>query len=109
MADIPEEAGSQSVPLVWVGLEDLPVFASNQLIAQHTQQGEFYLSFGLVQLPVILGTPEQREAQMNEIQFVQIKPVARVSMNRKRLEELIEALKASLEGYDESVSEGASE
>lgn len=88
------------IALVWVGLEDLPVFVANQMVIQHTAKNEFVLSFGHLSLPVFLGTDEERVRQAKATTFVPIKPVARVGFNRDRIEELITILRQNVEKHD---------
>lgn len=89
-----------SIPIVWVGIEELPPLATNQMVVQHTAPDEFTLTFGHLATPVALGTDEQRREQLEQISFIAIKPLARVAFNRQRLEELITVLQQNLERHD---------
>jgi hypothetical protein len=42
----PELPESVSVPLTWVGIDELPVFSSNQMVFQVVAPEEFVLTFG---------------------------------------------------------------
>lgn len=93
------------VPVVWVGAEDVPVLAANQMVVQHSAQDEFILTFGHLTPPVVLGTPQQRQEQLERMTFVAIKPVARVGFNRQRLEELSRILQEHLRMHDDTTFE----
>jgi hypothetical protein len=87
------------VPLVWVGVEDVQILFANQFLGQ-VQQQEIVLSFGQVTPPVLLGSPEQLAQQVRRLGFIPVKTVARFSMTRARLEELIGVLQATVRNFD---------
>lgn len=93
----PEGPIGIQVPAVWVGLEEEPVAFTNQFIGQVDDQCDAVLSFGQVLGPVLLGTPEQQRDQLQNIPFVQVRPVVRLSLSRPRIEELIGVLQQTLE------------
>ncbi len=90
------------VPLAWVGVEELPILQVNQFIGQADPRGEFFLTFGQMTMPPLLGTPEQQAAQLEQIAYVPIKPVARLGFTRSRVEELIGVLQQTLINYDQA-------
>jgi hypothetical protein len=97
-AQVPE--GSVQVPTVWVGVEDLPILFTNQTIGV-VQRGEVFLTFGALVPPAIIGeTVEERKAQAESIQFVQINPVARMAMTPDHLRRLIQVLQDTLSNYE---------
>ncbi len=96
----PSDISSIQLPVVWVGLEEVPVRATNQLLAQVGGKDELLLVFGHVSPPVVLGTPEQQKAQLERIQFVPVNPIARVSMTRERLGQWVNVLQEQIEKYD---------
>ena len=90
------------VPLVWVGLDETPIVFANQVLAQFFTD-EFVLSFGQSFPPPILGaTDEERRKQAEEIAFVSVRPVARLSLNERRMRELVDILQKNLEMFDRS-------
>jgi hypothetical protein len=97
MAEQPEP---RAVPLVWVGLDELAILFANQALIQHVVRDEFVLSFGQVTPPVLLGSQEAQEQQLGSVGFVPVKPIARVSFNRQRLQELISVLQENLVNHD---------
>jgi len=92
--------GVVGVPIVWVGAEELPLLFVNQFLGV-VQPGEIFIHFGALVPPAITGeTDEERKAQAEAIQFVQVKPVARLAMTPARLQELIEILQQTLSNYE---------
>jgi len=55
--------------------------------------------------PALIGTPEERMAQLEQIAYVPIRPVARLAFSRARCEELIGILNVILEAYDHQQEE----
>jgi hypothetical protein len=101
----PEPDEQLQLPIVWVGLEDVPVLASNQMAIQHVGRDEFILTFGELTPPLLVGTEEQRLEQAKLISFVTVTPVARVSFNRQRLTDLIRVLEENLARHDRTFEE----
>jgi hypothetical protein len=95
-----EEPESVNVPVVWVGAEDVPVLLANQFVAQ-VDKGEVFLTVGQLVPPAILGaTPEERRQQAENIQFVPVKPIARIAMTPTRLRELISVLEITMANHE---------
>jgi hypothetical protein len=100
---VPEEDFVQ-VPLVWVGLDDLPIHLVNQFTGQF-QELEVIVNVGQIAPPVIMGnTPQERREQARHLSFVPVRPVARLGMTVQRLRELIEVLQMTLANYEEWAS-----
>jgi hypothetical protein len=91
-----------SIPLSWVGTEEVPIVFANQFVIQF-QPDEFVLSVGQVTPPPLVGTPEQVAEQASQITFIPVRTVARIGFNRSRLRELIAALQANLENHDKTM------
>jgi hypothetical protein len=34
------------LPIIWVGVEDVPILFANQMVIQHSAENEFVLTFG---------------------------------------------------------------
>jgi hypothetical protein len=95
-----EEPDSIQVPIVWIGAEELPVLFANQFVAQ-VEHGEVFLTVGQMTPPVILGaTEEERRAQAENVQYVPIKPVARLGMTPAKLRDLISVLQITLDNHE---------
>lgn len=97
MADGPkaiEVAGS------WIGADDLPVHFANAFVGV-VGPNAIFLNIGSVVPPNIVGsTDEEREAQVRALTYVPIKPIARVALAPKGLDELISALEETRANYE---------
>lgn len=88
------------VPLLWVGIDEQPVLMANQFQGQ-VQQDEIILSFGtLVEPPIVGSTPEERRAQVLRVAYVPVRPIVRVTLTRRRLEELQTMLRDTIAIYE---------
>jgi len=95
-----------SLPIVRVGLEDVPIHFINDFTIQH-DKGEFFLTVGQLQPPILLGTLEERKKQAEKLGYVPIKIVARFGLTPRRLKELIDVLQENLRKYNATFKEGA--
>ena len=90
-------------PVVWVGVDDLPIIFTNQTLGQVGQQTEVILTFGQLAPPAILAqTQEEREKQVRSLTHVPIKPVARLALTRTGLEQLMDVLQQTIANYDKA-------
>jgi hypothetical protein len=87
------------IPVLWVGLDELPVMMANQLISQ-VGGDEITLAFGMITPPVLLGSPEEQHAQAGRIGYIPVRPVARLGFTRQRLGEFIKVLSDTADNYD---------
>lgn len=109
MPDQPEALERLTLRAAWVGLEDVPIVFANQIIGQLDDKGEAILTFGQATPPVLLGTPEEQQQQASLTHFVQIRPVARLTLSGARMEELITVLQKTLENQRMVVQQLAQE
>ena len=65
------------------------------------EEGAFYLTIGQTLPPALIGTPQERAEQLEQIAYVPVKPVARLALTRSRLQELAALLQTNLDQYDE--------
>jgi len=96
-----ERNDGRELPLTWENVEDLPVFFANQYICQFNQD-EFILTLGQMVPPALLGDEEQRASQLEQIDRIPIKPLARVALTYPRLVELIQVLEANRWQYEQA-------
>jgi hypothetical protein len=75
----------------------MPIVFANQLIGQLDDRREAIITFGQANPPILIGSVEEQMQQATAIPFVQVRPVARVSLSRSRLEELVAVLSQTLE------------
>lgn len=89
------------IPLAWIGAEELPIHLVNQFLCQFNQD-EFILTIGQMAPPALIAsTPEERLEQAEQISYVPVKPLARLTFTRQRLVELVATLEANIAQYDE--------
>ena len=69
-------------PLKWTGIDETPIYFTNQMLIQH-QQNEFVLTFGHVTSPPFLKPPTQKE--LAAIKFVPVTPIVRLGLTPQRL------------------------
>ncbi|MCX4587047.1 hypothetical protein [Streptomyces sp. NBC_01481] len=98
MAD--EAPGQIEKPLLWVGVDEQPVLAANQFVGQIDRDGIF-LTFGSVTPPFLFAeNADQLRTQAEAISYVPVRPLVRLAVSRKYLDELIMTLKQTAENYD---------
>ena|SRR5438477_9080911 len=103
MRDQPRRAArtGKSVPLVYQGLDELPIMFANQFLIQN-QQTEFIVAFGQQAPPLILpGTEEEQAAQLERIEFVPVSMLARFGLTEERFRELLKLMTDYLKSYDD--------
>jgi hypothetical protein len=88
------------IPVVWDGLENVPIALVNQALGQVGQQEEIILSFGQLTPPPLIGDMEQQQEQARRIERLAIKPVARLGLTRAGLDDLIRILNETRDNYD---------
>lgn len=93
------------LPLTWIGLDETPIVSASHFISQF-HEDLFVVSFGMVSPPVLLGTPEERAEQARAIDYVPVRPVARLGLTRATMERLIGILNENLGRFDEQGDKG---
>ncbi len=93
-----EEPADRAFRLEWCIPKDLISRYATNFIVQHTQN-EFILSFFEVLPPLLLGSPEEVEAQADQIETIDAHCVARVILTPDRLEQLLRVLQINLQAY----------
>jgi hypothetical protein len=90
---------SIAVPIVWSGPEDVPILFTNAFVSQFDLTLDaFILTFGQMTPPALIGaTPEELKEQAEQVTFVPVKPIARLSLTPRRMQEVIAALQANLD------------
>ena len=101
-----EENQTREIPTAWIGAEDLPILFVNTFVGQvQAEEGAFYLTIGQTLPPALIGTPQERAEQLEQIAYVPVKPVARLALTRSRMEELVAILQMNLENYDQAIQQ----
>jgi hypothetical protein len=86
------------LPLVWAGVDEVPTLFANAVIAQFEQDlGAHILTIGQVIVPPLTGTDEEVAEQVAEIEFVQVRAIARLAFTPDKLQEAIGILQANVD------------
>lgn len=78
--------------------ENVPTRYATHIVAQHGDR-EFLISFFEVWPPLLLGTPEEIQAQIEQTDHVKAKCVARIVVSADRLTEFIQVLQNNLQKF----------
>jgi hypothetical protein len=97
MAEEPQEEG-RSFPIKWTFPPGLVSRAATNIIVQHSEH-EFTISFFEVQQPILLGTLEEVQSQLEQIESVPMICVSRVIISATRMEGFLEVLQKNFEQY----------
>ncbi len=89
------------VKLVFDDSNHPSIYATN-ITVQHTPH-EFVISFYEARPPVILGSAEEREAQLQAIDHIYAHCVSRVTVAATRMEGFIKALQDNYDIYQQSL------
>ena len=88
------------LPIVREGIEDVPILFANDFIAQF-RGTEFILTVGQLQPPIIFGSAEERQEQLDKTGYVPVQVVARLGLTEQRMGQLIEVLNQNWEKYQQ--------
>lgn len=81
------------IPATWVGVEDIPIPFVNNVLVQVDDVGDLIIAFGQTTPPALTATtPEENAIALERIAFIPVRPVARISMSRTRLDQTITTL-----------------
>ncbi len=99
-----------SVPVIWPNAQDLPVLVTNTVVSQLSsgpdgRPEECIVTLGHAPPPLILGPAEEQEVALGALEAVSVHAHVRVSLNRARLQELIEVLSHAAAQWDQSQGE----
>jgi hypothetical protein len=84
--------------------DETPILFANHFLV-HFQPDEFVVSVGQVTGLPLVGTPEEMSAQARAFESVPVHTLARVSLTRRRVMELIGLLQARLDEHDHALRE----
>jgi hypothetical protein len=98
-----EHEGQLEVPIIWAGVEDVPILYANTFVSQIDSSSPegFIITVGQVTPPALVGTPDQVREQAKQISYVPVRAVARIGVTRAKLEELVQVLQLNLEQFEE--------
>lgn len=87
---------NRDIPISWVGHDEVPISYANQFLVQNQAEGSFLLSVGHLSPPALVGNPEQIAAQLEDIEFVPVRPLLRAALTESTMRDLVAVLEASL-------------
>ena len=85
-------------PLEWHVPDDLASHYATNFVVQHTD-AEFILSFFEIVPPIVVGSEEERRAQIEKIPSVRADCVARIIVSPQRLPDFLKAIQTNLEKF----------
>ena len=88
----------KALPIVYEVPDDLGAQYATNLVIQHSNH-EFVLSFFEIIPPVILGSPEERVAQLKDVTAVRARCLARIVVAAGRMQGFVEAMQENLSNY----------
>ena len=91
------------VRIQYTGVDDLRTTYANNVLIQHNPAGEFFLSFFDMPPPIVMGTEEEKAAQIKEISTMDARCVARIGLSKERMAAVIAAM---AENYDKCLQRG---
>lgn len=89
------------VPIKYVIPDEIVTQYVTDMVIQHTDQ-EFLISFWEIQRPMLLGTEEERKAQIQMIEFVENRCVARFVITPDRMQRFLDAMKENVDRYQKA-------
>jgi len=90
--------GQIILPLEWHIPDGILSRYVTNIVVQHTEH-EFIISFFEVRPPIVLGSDEEKEAQLKQIDSVRAECVARIVVAADRLPDFIRVLNENLATY----------
>lgn len=94
------DEGSVDVRLLWIDLDETPIYSANHAIAQ-IDDDRIVITIGASSPPVIVGdTLEERREMAEQLGYVPVRPLTRFTISRNRLAAVIAALTQTLDNWD---------
>lgn len=78
----------------------MPIQFVNSVLTQVDDFGDMIVAFGQTTPPPLMGSPEEVKRQAERIAYVPVRPIARFSMSRDRLVQVIDFLQQLLTMQD---------
>lgn len=75
---------------------------ANHCTAQQSPRGEFYISFFEIVPPMLLGEPDEIKAQVDKLEEVEARCVARIVVTKDHLVEIVGAFAEILSKHEKS-------
>jgi hypothetical protein len=100
-----DDERGKAVKLLWLDLEAEEIVFANQLLVQH-HGTEFILSFGQFTPPPLVGSDEDKRQMLESIDFLPIRPVARIGLTAQRMTEFVRVMQENLSNYEQARGTG---
>ena len=88
----------KKVPIEWHVPEDIASQYANNMIVQHADN-EFIVSFFETLPPLIVGSPEDIKTQLDAVEGVRSKCVARIIIAPEKMRDFIQALNTNFDKF----------
>jgi hypothetical protein len=100
MSDVEQEQESAgiSLPVNWHYPENLQSRYANNMLVQSGQL-EFVISFFEVQLPLLLGKPQENKVKLEQLGSITAECVSKIIVSPELVPVIINALQVGLENY----------
>ena len=83
---------SVSIPLIWIGVDELPVKAVTHAYSQVHEDGTFVMTFGMSNPPPLFGSAKENREFLASLSGVTVTPAARLAMSETLTELVIKML-----------------
>jgi Protein of unknown function (DUF3467) len=93
-----EREEAHALPIEWYFPEHIASRYATNLVVQNTEH-EFTISFFEVHPPLLLGSPEERELQLQQTKSIRAECVARVIIAAERMPEFVRVIQGQIEVY----------
>jgi hypothetical protein len=96
-----ESPEGRKLPIEWYFPGDITSRYATNLVVQSTEH-EFTISFFEIRQPILLGDPEDRKAQLEQIKSIRAECVARIIVAGERMAEFVDVLQKRLDIFQAS-------
>ncbi len=97
-----------TIPVEWPDTVDLPAVYANQLHIQHTGN-EFFLTFGELQPPIVVGSEEERQEKLGAIPAITVRPVAKIAISPPAMMAMADVIRENVDRFTDAVEKTISD
>ncbi len=95
----------QEMPINWFVSERIETRYANNVVIQHSKN-EFVISFFEILPPLLLGSPQEVQAQLQQMRTIHAECVARIVMSPESAQNFARALQQNLINYQSMFGKG---
>lgn len=92
------EVSIKSLPIEWHVPDNQQTRYATNMVVSHGES-EFFIYFFEIRSPLIMGTPEEQAAAVEQLDSVRAECVARIAVPSAKMQSFIKALQTNLEKY----------